>query len=72
MKDIKIKEASFFPEPQKMWKELPTDRLGKEATEYMKAWIFDGLMVIASAGEYQDGKRMAAYFLFKKKQNPKL
>ena len=56
MKDIKIKEASFFPEPQKMWKELPTDRLGKEATEYMKAWIFDGLMVIASCGEYEDGK----------------
>ena len=56
MKDIKIKEAVFFPQPQNFWKELPVDRLGKEAPEYMKAWEFNGLMVIASCGEYQDEK----------------
>lgn len=57
MKDIRIKDAVFFPHPQAMWKELlVAQTLGKKASKYMKAWVFDGLMVIASCGEYEDGK----------------
>ena len=57
MKDIRFADADFFPHPQAMWKELPIEKtMGKEASEYIKAWAFGGLMVIASAGEYQDGK----------------
>lgn len=36
MKDIKIKDAAFFPKPPAFYKELPTARaLGAEAAEYM-------------------------------------
>lgn len=56
MKDIKIKEAEYFPSPQKMWRRLPS-AFGAESEEYMRAWTFDGLIVIASVGEYQDGKQ---------------
>ena len=57
MKDIKIKDAAFFPKPPAFYKELPTARaLGAEAAEYMGAWAFNGLQIIASAGEYDDGR----------------
>ena len=56
MKDIKIKDAVFFPEPQTMYRELPISKvMGAEAQEYMKAWEFNGLLVFASVAEYDDG-----------------
>lgn len=56
MKDIKIKDAAFFPKPPAFYKELPPARqLGAEAAEYMGAWAFNGLQIIATAGEYDDG-----------------
>ena len=57
MKDIKIKDAAYFPRPQAIYKEVPINKaMGAEAGEYMKAWTFNGLFIIASAGEYDDGK----------------
>lgn len=57
MKDIKIKDAVYFPNPQAIWKEVPISKvMGFEATEYMRAWVFNGLFVFVSAGEYEDGK----------------
>lgn len=56
MKDVKINEAEYFPNPQKMWKRL-SSVFGAESEEYMRAWAFDGLNVIASVGEYEDGKQ---------------
>lgn len=57
MKDIKIKDAVFFPEPQPMYRELPVSKvMGAEAQEYMKAWEFNGLFVFASVAEYDDGR----------------
>ena len=56
MKDIKIKDAVYFPQPQAIWQRLPIEqRMGNEAAEYMGAWTYNGLLVIASAGEYDDG-----------------
>jgi len=50
MKDIKIKDAAFFPKPPVFYKELPTARaLGAEAAEYMGAWVFNCLHLFYSA-----------------------
>lgn len=57
MKDIKIKDAVYFPQPQAIYKELPMTRvMGPEAAEYMRAWEFNGLQIIASVAEYDDNK----------------
>lgn len=56
MNDIKIKDAAYFPTPQAIWKQLPTNRLGPDAQEYMGAWTFNGLLVMASVARYDDGK----------------
>lgn len=57
MKDIKITDATYFPRPQAMYKELPINKvMGAEAGEYMKAWTFSGLIILASVGKYDDGK----------------
>lgn len=52
--DVKIKESKYFPEPDKtLWKELPP--FTPESKEYMKTWMYNGLIVMASVGLY-DGK----------------
>ena len=58
MKDIKINDASYFPRPQAIYKELPINKtMGAQAGEYTKAWTFNGLIILASAGEYDDQHR---------------
>ena len=57
MKDIEIDEASYFPKPQTLWKEMSIEKIyGEEGKKYLRAWTFNGLMVMASVGEYADGK----------------
>ena len=57
MKDIKIKDAAYFPRPQAIYKALPIARtMGEAAAEYMAGWEFNGLIILASAGEYDDKK----------------
>ena len=57
MKDIKIKDAAFFPQPPAFYKKVPLERaMGAKAAEYMGAWIFNGLQIIVTAAEYDDGR----------------
>ena len=50
IEDIRIADAGYFPEPCAMWKGM---RLPKPLSdEFMRAWSFDGLRVVASAGKY--------------------
>lgn len=56
IKDIKIKDAAYFPKPQAIYKELPiAPALGAQAAEYMRAWSYNGLQIIASAAVMDDG-----------------
>lgn len=48
-KDIKICDAKFFPKPNAIFREA---MLGNE---YMKSWIFNGMIVVASVANY-DGQ----------------
>ena len=50
LKDLKISEASFFPEPNEIFKENKIF-----SNEYCKAWTFNGLAVIASVRIMADG-----------------
>ena len=44
MKDIKITDAAYFPQPQAIYKQWPIERaMGKAAAEYMRAWEHNGL-----------------------------
>lgn len=71
MKDIKIKDAAYFPKPQAMYKALPVEKaLGKDAAEYMDAWFFNGLQIIASAGEYDDGREWLHISVSRKSRIP--
>lgn len=71
MKDIKIKDAAYFPQPQAIYKELPiVPAMGAEAAEYMKAWTFNGLFIMASAGEYDDGKEWLHVSVSRKSRLP--
>lgn len=71
MKDIKIKDAAYFPKPQAMYKALPVEKaLGKDAAEYMAAWVFNGLQIIASAGEYDDGREWLHISVSRKSRIP--
>lgn len=71
MKDIKIKDAAYFPRPQAIYKELPiAPAMGAEAGEYMKAWTFNGLFIIASTGEYDDGKEWLHISVSRKSRLP--
>ena len=71
MKDIKIDEANYFPKPQAIWKELPIEKIyGEEGKKYIKAWTFNGLMVMASAGEYADGKEWLHISVSRKSRIP--
>ena len=55
MKDIKINDAAYFPRPQAIYKALPIARtMGEAAAEYMAGWEFNGLIILASAGELAD------------------
>lgn len=50
IEDVRIADAGYFPEPCAMWKGM---RLPKPLSdEFMRAWSFDGLRVVASAGKY--------------------
>lgn len=52
MKDIKINDAAYFPRPQAIYKALPiAHTMGEAAAEYMAGWEFNGLIILASAGE---------------------
>ena len=56
MRDIKIADAKFFPNPQAIYKEQPIEKImGSESKEYIKAWTFNGLLIFASVAEYDDG-----------------
>ena len=71
MKDIKIKDATYFPTPQAIYKELPVDKaMGKGAIEYMKAWTFNGLLIMASVGEYDDGNEWLHISISRKSRIP--
>lgn len=50
LKDLKINEASFFPEPNEIFKENKNF-----SNEYCKVWTFNGLSVIASVRIMADG-----------------
>ena len=57
MEDVKITDASYFPNPQKIWKEIPISvSLGEGAKDYIKAWRYNGMLVMASVGIYDDKK----------------
>lgn len=71
MKDIKIKDAAYFPNPQALWKEGKIEKaLGAGAGEYMRAWTYNGLLVIASAGEYEDGREWLHVSVSRKSRLP--
>lgn len=71
MRDIKISDAVYFPHPQTIYKELPIYKaMGVEAGEYMKAWTFNGLFIMASAGEYDDGKEWLHISVSRKSRLP--
>ena len=55
VEDIKIADAAYFPKPQAIYKELPVVFMGPDAADYMRAWMYNGLMIIASVGKYEDG-----------------
>lgn len=69
--DIKIKNAAYFPQPQAIYRELPIARtMGAKAAEYMRAWEYNGLMIIASAGEYDDGREWLHVSVSRKSRVP--
>lgn len=71
MKDIKITNAAYFPQPQAIYKQWPIERtMGKAAAEYMRAWEHNGLMIIASAGEYDDGREWLHISVSRKSRVP--
>lgn len=71
MKDIKIKNAAYFPQPQAIYKPLPIARvMGANAAEYMRAWEYNGLMIIASAAEYDDGRKWLHVSVSRKSRVP--
>ena len=71
MRDIKITAAAYFPQPQAIYKPLPiAQAMGAEAAEYMRAWEYNGLMIIASAGEYDDGKEWLHVSVSRKSRVP--
>lgn len=69
---IKITNAAYFPQPQAIYKEKPIARvLGKKAAEYMRAWEYNGLWIIATAAEYDDGKEWLHVSVSRKSRVPK-
>lgn len=54
VKDIKCGDARFFPAPNKMFKEQK--KWAEITGGIQRAWNFNGLLVIASAGIMQDGR----------------
>ena len=53
-KDLKIEEAAFFPRPSAIFKERP--EWEAETHGVGRAWVFNGLLVLASAGIMRDGR----------------
>ena len=71
MKDIKITDAAFFPQPQAIYKQWPIERaMGKAAAEYMRAWEHNGLFIISSAAEYDDGREWLHVSVSRKSRVP--
>lgn len=52
--DIRCDEARFFPQPGSMFRENGQWR--QITSGYQRAWMFDGLQVIASAATMRDGR----------------
>lgn len=53
MNNTKIVEAIYFPKPSAIFKEIPQPFMGCD--EYVKAWYYNGLNIIASVSKY-DGQ----------------
>ena len=71
MKDVKITDAAYFPQPQAIYKQWPIERaMGKAAAEYMRAWEHNGLFIIASAAEYDDGREWLHVSVSRKSRVP--
>lgn len=52
LEDIEISKAEYFPSPdENLWKLLPALPI-MNADKYIKAWIYNGLQVMASVGTY--------------------
>lgn len=69
MKDIKIEDASFFPAPNPLvFKEVNNPLFNNE---YGKAWTSsNGLLVICTAGEYDDGNEWLHVSFSRKSRTP--
>ena len=71
IKDIKIKDAAYFPQPQEIYKEVPiAAALGVPAAEYMRVWYYNGLQIIASAAEMDDGREWLHVSVSRKSRLP--
>lgn len=72
MRDIEIKDAVYFPQPQAIYKEVPITKVLpiKGAGKYMRAWTYNGLLIIASVGEFDDGKEWLHVSLGRKSRIP--
>lgn len=71
IKDIKIKDAAYFPKPQAIYKELPiAPAFGAHAAEYMRAWSYNGLQIIATAAVMDDGREWLHVSVSRKSRLP--
>jgi hypothetical protein len=71
IKDIKIKDAAYFPKPQAIYKELPiAGVMGARAAEYMRVWYYNGLQIIASAAVMDDGREWLHVSVSRKSRLP--
>ena len=71
IKDIKIKDAAYFPKPQAIYKELPiAPAFGAQAAEYMRAWTFNGLQIIATAAVMDDDREWLHVSVSRKSRLP--
>ena len=50
MFDVEIKDTFYFPNPGSQYKEVKP--LGAEFAKYCKTWEWNGLMIMASVGNY--------------------
>ena len=67
-KDLKIEEAAFFPRPSAIFKEREEWVEITQGTS--RAWVFNGLLVLASAGIMQDGREWLHVSFSRKSRMP--
>ena len=71
IQDVKIADAAYFPHPQEIYKEIPiADAMGAQAAEYMRAWTFNGLQIIATAAVMDDGREWLHVSVSRKSRLP--